>query len=202
MGFTTNDLIDLGRKRASMGMNPLFDAIKPAAKRSPNPQRHLASNGEIGAGAILSCDPSSQKFGWAILKSAEGGRVTRVDSGVITPSKGKSAGDGYTQIVNKIVDLCELFSIVGIIFEVPSGNVAYQMRGMSAAAYGRAVEIPHAVAVMLGVPWRAIDVATWKGNSTKDYTWGMVKAMTGYMPVSMDESDAIGLGCWWIRQQR
>ena len=203
VGFTlsTKDVAALGRARQERGQSPLFPMPAGAAKvrAAPAVDRHAASGGAAASGdRVLACDPSSQKFGWGVVEPAEGGRIRRLASGRFMPSKAAAASDQYTQIVLNLVRTIEDFAIGVIVFEVPSGNVGYRMKGLSAASYGRAVEIPHAVAVLRGLAWQAIDVKTWKENTGKSYTRNMVHRLLAYEPKSEDESDALGLGCWYL----
>jgi Holliday junction resolvasome RuvABC endonuclease subunit len=189
-----------------LGQQPLFavpaePVRQPRGRGVPDAGRHNATGGTLpAAGRILACDPSSQKFGWSVVESAGPGRITRHASGRLSPSKASEAHDQYTQIVLNLVGVIERHQVGAIVFEVPTGNSGYRMRGMSAASYGRAVEIPHTIAVLRGLPWRAIDVATRKGDVSKSYTVGMVRRLLAYEARWEDEADALGLGCWFLLQ--
>jgi hypothetical protein len=146
---------------------------------------------------FISVDPSITRTGWAVWCG------TLMDYGSFSPSEAKGAKDRNTQLAEYMADLMRDYAPVGRLVIETSERPGYGGgRGMGtkqATVFGRAVGDIEGAAAAMGIEVRPVDVREWKGNASKETTLAHCRAL-GLKPETLDESDAIGLGLWYLRQ--
>jgi Holliday junction resolvasome RuvABC endonuclease subunit len=165
---------------------------------------------------ILSLDPCIKACGWAVLEREVwpnvGLRPKRICSGTFRPSEAKGSLDRFDQLAAFIDEAICMHTPRDVVIETPD---PYQEQNFSSLRFDlRAVGVCEGVAYSsslthcdmsagLGEPARIhrVEVNQWKVSGSKWHTAMQVKAIFGYTPDDDNESDAIGLGAWWLSRQ-
>lgn len=142
---------------------------------------------------ILAVDPSITNCGYAVLEDKP---LRRVESGTWRPSQAKGSADRFDQLAWFIDTLIGEHGVTEVVVETPSGGQRHSATQLM--TYARAIGVVEAAAFLAGRPARRVPVLTWKGNTGKGLTALRVKAALGYEAGDDNESDAIGLGIYWI----
>ena len=167
-------------------------------------------------GTILSLDPSSTRTGWALLSQGE----QLLQGGIIKPHKQKC--EAQYRIAQMCKDLEQLLAEIEpetILLEWPSGHVGrkrHQGGGAGLSIYGAAC----------GSLWRTCEhwirslppeqqsqtevelvlESDWtRGIPKSDRIAGVASRFKEYDPAADpggDLADAIGLGCWYLKEYR
>lgn len=149
---------------------------------------------------ILSLDPSANHLGWAILSEFPTA-VCRLASGTFAPSHAKAAADRFDQLALFVASKCrEGTGVDAVVIEVPDGYARRSFAQLS--IYCRAVGVCEAAGVLSGRPTHRVLVSQWKGTARKAWTAIQVRAAFGYEPADHNESDACGLGIYWLEASR
>jgi len=160
---------------------------------------------------ILTIDPGTKNLGWAIFGLHTKNKATLVDSGFIKiPSKEK---DWAKRIDLICIDLLNVYwshhlHYAHLLIEQPE-IFAGSRKGMAASNSGSVGKLLACVFQIKGMISREfpqfdidlISVRTWKGNLPKERTEYRIQKYWGRGGETSDESDAIGLGDWYIRRK-
>lgn len=148
---------------------------------------------------LLAFDPSICNCGWAVLGAVQSpnGPPRRIDSGTWHPSEAKGAADRYDQLADFVRGLASLHHADIAVVEIPSGGQRHSATQLM--RYARAVGVIEAAAFLSGCKIARVPVQTWKGNARKRVTADTMRLMLRYEPADDNESDALGLGVWYLK---
>jgi len=154
---------------------------------------------------LLAVDPSINSLGWAIFDDEK-----LVRSGVLLSSaddkRNPSLEDRMSTMIRRLDAVCQEEFLDTVIIEQPQSWGAYKS---VASTHSGSLLILH---IFVGALWawgftlgigdrgaKLIKVHTWKGQIPKTLTYKRVVELYGGSPQKYDESDAIGLGTWYIQ---
>ena len=160
---------------------------------------------------ILAIDPSSTKTGFALFDDNE----TLIDAGTLRPNKTTDAAE------HRIAAMCSDLEVLLkvntpdiVVIEWTSGKVGrnrHKGSGAGLAVYGIAVGAIWRTAAAWAARQATRQVITiyeneWTAGVPKRQRGELVKRMVPRLDLSKDSggdiSDAIGLGCWYIRRRK
>ena len=158
---------------------------------------------------ILGIDPSISRTGWAIVDGAGG----LGDFGVFASSAAKgTTADRTTVLCRNVIKLALSQCPDVIVVEVPSRHVWRRVAasgGAGLAIYGFAAGAVYATLQGdLAATWEMAEAVAgkWNGNEKKATRQQAMKAMFPSYRDTKDPggdiADAIGLGLWWVNEQR
>ncbi len=160
---------------------------------------------------ILALDPSSTCIGYAIFACRANFESLLGDAGLITTPQKPSAYVRMVKLADDVFDLIREFNgpPMTIVVEVPSGHVnhgRHKGSGAGLSVYGMAVGYLLGRLASLDVDVRIILENDWTRGIPKGERQASVAARyASYDPAKDpggDVSDAIGLGEWWITEER
>ncbi len=161
-----------------------------------------------GGEVILSLDPSSTCIGYA--RFSRDGDLH--DAGRITSKKSQRATVRMVKLAEEIVELVECStpaSRIICVVEIPSGHVNRGRHGGGGAGlstYGLAVGYLLGRLASLDVDVRMVEENKWTRGIPKFKRCRLVALKhQSYQPINDpggDVADAIGLGEWWIMEQK
>jgi len=149
-------------------------------------------------------------MGWAIFELRSKNQAALIASGCITISAKK---DDWIERIDKIcIDLLNVYwhhhiHLAHLLIELP--EVFGSHKGRAASSSGSVGKLMACVFQIKGVISREfpnfeislIPVRMWKGNLPKERTEYRIQKYWGRGGETSDESDAIGLGDWFIRRE-
>jgi Holliday junction resolvasome RuvABC endonuclease subunit len=144
---------------------------------------------------VLAIDPSVNNLGWAVINH----ELQRLASGCWHPSKARGAIDRMDQLALQVKALIDQHSPSDVAVEIPSGG--QRQSATQLMVYARAVGACEAAATLSDLPVHRIPVNMWKQSAKKSWTLMIVKSAMHHMPLTGDESDAIGLGLWFMSRR-
>lgn len=145
---------------------------------------------------LIFIDPSACSLGYAVFVSGQ-----RHTSGTWSPTTRIGAKDRYDQLGDFLKRLLVPAALYDVVVETPSGG-GYRMQFTTGVVYGRAIGVVEGVCNVLGARVHRITVNDWKGRQKKGSTLLVVRHELKYEPCTDDESDALGLGLWWLAGQK
>lgn len=151
---------------------------------------------------LLAIDPGLKRTGYAVFKNNQ-----YMCSGVIKVSKKLGWIDRLDFIVVQIINLLSKYSIEIVVVEQPELFIM-SSKGRAASNSGAVLKLTALVfsinAMMkyreTGLECVLVSVRKWKGNVPKEITQRRVKRRWGVDLKSLDESDAVGLGTYYIEK--
>jgi len=163
---------------------------------------------------LLTIDPGTKRLGWAIFEFDYRFKIPKVclyRSGFIAESsKTKDWIERIDLMTKQILGICQnlIFysSEIKILIELPT-NFAGSSKGAAALNSGSVGKLMACVFQLKGAishvfpsfDIQLISVRTWKGNVPKTITEKRILKYWGRKGKVNDESDAIGIGDWYIR---
>jgi len=158
---------------------------------------------------ILTIDPGTKNLGWAIFKLVTKNKARLIESGFIKVStKEKDWIKRIDLICMELLNIYWRYHLHDalLMIELPENFGSH--KGMAASSSGSVGKLMACVFQIKGVISREfphfeislIPVRTWKGNLPKERTEYRIQKYWGRGGETSDESDAIGLGDYWIRR--
>ena len=158
---------------------------------------------------ILTIDPGTKNLGWAIFKLLPKNKAELINSGFIKISTKEK--DWAKRIDLICIDLLNVYwkyhlHFARLLIELP--ETFGGRKGQAASNSGSVGKLMACVFQIKGVISREfpqfnvdlIPVRTWKGNLPKERTEYRVEKYWGKKGETNDESDALGIGDWYIRR--
>lgn len=157
---------------------------------------------------VLAIDPSVENCGWAAIESRRVGAREEfrvLGSGRWHPSHKRGAEHRLVQLGTAVQVLIDQYVPDAVVVETPDKGQRMG-RGMK-RSFDALMVYAQAVGAVIGAASGSIyrrvipvSVRTWKGTSRKQLTAAVVRGVLGICGDSHDESDALGLGLWWLQQ--
>jgi Holliday junction resolvasome RuvABC endonuclease subunit len=152
---------------------------------------------------LVSFDSSITRLGWSVLEPSSERVLRAVAVGFWAPSESKAAPPRFTQLARFVEQLCWMFQPTDAVAELPGKGQRFAKKGKK-RSHDSLMSLARAAGTILGKAeafariWTA-DPATWKpGGVRKAATAAKMAALTGMDLQAGDESDALGLGAWWM----
>ena len=155
---------------------------------------------------ILAIDPGTRKVGWAIFLIRPRPRLSELwDSGSIQLPKQDDWIDRIDQLGQRLTEYLDQRwpTPDQILIELPT-NFTGTGRGQAATNSGSVNKLIACVFQLKGMfkylaPVELVPVRKWKGNTKKHVTELRIFRHWAKVGKTNDESDAIGIGDWYIR---
>jgi Holliday junction resolvasome RuvABC endonuclease subunit len=160
---------------------------------------------DVRTETLLAIDPATKTLGWAVFRrSAGGGRGWKlIDSGFIK-QRGENWIVNLDAMVSRVRAICTEYGVTRGIIEQP--EVFGSARGEGAGNTGSILKLTACAWSLrqqmkcMGIACDTVPVRKWKGQVKKHITAMRVQRVWGWQGTDNNESDAVGVGDWYIRK--